>query len=242
VVCGYQKATFSFVEANSSKPDLGKHCQITVGDLTNIVFCSSDPTIDVGLIFLNPILECFRAQGKTPFFVSLDARMIPTRQQEADIEAIQQIVFVGYPNGMRDNVNLLPIARRGYTATPYAVDFNGLPLFLIDANVFQGSSGSPVLVLDDGPFASRGGLVVGQRAYFLGLVTSAYFQPVDGEIQFKQVPTQFVAVSKEQRYLNLGGVVKAKAIENTISECLKHYSVPQSVPTNSATTNNITPR
>jgi hypothetical protein len=42
-----------------------------------------------------------------------------------------------------------PIARRGWTATPVALDYSGKPMFLVDAPVFVGSSGSPVFVLDE---------------------------------------------------------------------------------------------
>ena len=40
----------------------------------------------------------------------------------------------------------MPILRRGTTATPIALNFEGRPEFLIDAAVYPGSSGSPVFV------------------------------------------------------------------------------------------------
>jgi hypothetical protein len=230
VVNGFASATFSFVQSKDGKPDLGQKCEVTVPNLQNLVFYDPDPKIDVALIPLAPILRYFDANGKTPFYRSLSKDLVPSQASAEDLSAIQSIVFVGYPNGMRDEKNLLPIARRGFTASPYVVDFNGLPLFLIDANVFPGSSGSPVMVLDEGAYASHGGIEAGSRVYFLGLVSQAYFQPVDGEIQFKPMPTQFVPVFKEQRFLNIGGVIKAKAILKTISEFLKANPIPASSP------------
>jgi Trypsin-like peptidase domain len=230
VVNGFKSATFSFVRGKDGNPDLGQKCEVTVPDLQNMVFYDPNPQIDVALIPLEPILRYFKANGKTPFFRSLSKNLVPSREAAEDLNAIQSIVCVGYPNRMRDEKNLLPLARRGHTASPYVVDFNGLPLFLIDANVFPGSSGSPVMELDQGTYTSGNNIIGGSRAYFLGLVSLAYFQPVDGEIQFVPMPTQFVPVVKEQRFLNIGGVIKAKAILNTMSEFVKANMPPSSLP------------
>ena len=230
VVNGFASATFSFVQSKDGKPELGQKCEVVVPNLQSMVFYDPNPQIDVAVIPLVPILNYFKANGQTPFYRSLDKELVPNREAAEDLSAIQSVVFVGYPNRMRDEKNLLPLARRGYTASPYFVDFNGLPLFLIDANVFPGSSGSPVMVLDQGAYAFHGGIKAGSRAYFLGLVSLAYFQPVDGEIQFVAKPTQFVPVVKEQRFLNIGGVIKAKAILNTMSEFVKAHFPPNSTP------------
>jgi hypothetical protein len=225
VINGFATAAVSFVQIKNGKPDLGNKCEVTI-PIQRLVFYDPNPQIDLALIPFVPILSYFSSVGQTPFYRALSEDLIPSEAAADDLSAIQPVVFVGYPSGMRDETNLLPIARRGFTASPYIVDFNALPLFLVDANVFPGSSGSPVMVLDQGAFSSKGGLAMGSRAYFLGLVSSAYFQPVDGELQFKPMPSQFVPVVTEQRYLNLGGVIKAKAILNTISQFMKAHPIP----------------
>ncbi|MBI5466031.1 MAG: trypsin-like peptidase domain-containing protein [Candidatus Kerfeldbacteria bacterium] len=63
-----------------------------------------------------------------------------------DIFAGQRIIFVGYPKGFFDDLNFLPVARCGSIASIPAVDFRGKKQLLIDAQVFPGSSGSPVFV------------------------------------------------------------------------------------------------
>jgi len=230
VINGFASATFSFVQDKNGKPDLGQKCEITVPNLQNSVFYDPDPKIDVALIPFEPILENFKANGKTPFYRSLSKNLVPSQESAEDLSAIQPIVFVGYPYGLRDEINFLPIARRGFTASPYVVDYNGLPVFLIDASVFPGSSGSPVMVLDEGAYTSHRGIAVGSRAYFLGLVDQAYFHTEEGVIKFKPLPTQFVPVYDEHQYFNLGVVIKAKAILNTMSEFVKAYLPPNSLP------------
>lgn len=228
VVDGSASATFSFVQEKDGKPNLGQKCEVTVPDLQHLVFYNPDPKIDVALIPLAPILRYFEGTGQKPFYVHLDKNLVPDKNASEDLSAIQSIVFIGYPYGIHDEVNLLPIARRGFTASPYVVDYNRLPLFLIDANVYPGSSGSPVMVLDQGSYASHGGIAAGSRTYFLGLVDQAYIHTEEGVVKFKPLPAQFVPVYDEHQYFNLGVVIKAKAILNTMSEFMKAHPLPPS--------------
>ena len=53
--------------------------------------------------------------------------------------------MLGCPSGLFDEVNNLPIARRGITATPLPTySYNGKAEFLVDIACFPGSSGSPI--------------------------------------------------------------------------------------------------
>jgi hypothetical protein len=230
VVDGFASGTFSFVQNKDGKPNLGQKCVVTVPDLQNFVFYDPNPRIDVALIPLAPILRYFDLTGQNPFFVNLDKNLVPDKNAAENLSAIQPIVFIGYPYGIHDEMNLLPIARRGFTASPYVVDYNGLPLFLIDASVFPGSSGSPVMVLDEGGYTTKQGIFLGGRAYFLGLVDQAYIHTEHGVVRFMPLPTQqFVPVYDEHQYFNLGAVIKAKAIINTMSQFVKTY-VPSNSP------------
>jgi S1-C subfamily serine protease len=231
VVNGFDLGKISFVASKDGKPDLGHRCEVTIGDLPKAILLSSDPSIDIALIPLVPVLEHFKKEQKEPFFRALPRDLMPTDDAARELSAVQQILFVGYPSGIRDDTNLLPIARRGYTATPYVVDFNGLPVFLIDASVFPGSSGSPVLVFDQGMFSTRAATVAGSRIHFLGLVSEAYFQQHEGQVEFQKIPSQLLATYKTTQALNLGAVVKARAIFALIDEVIKNHPPPSPSPT-----------
>ena len=98
-----------------------------------------------------------------------------TEEQLKDLSAIEEIIFVGYPDSLRDEVNMTPITRRGITSTPLDQDFNGEPVFLIDASVFGGSSGSPVFILNQGSYTTPKALKVGTRIIFLGIVAESHY-------------------------------------------------------------------
>jgi len=48
------------------------------------------------------------------------------------LSAAEEVLMVGYPNGLWDRAHNLPLFRRGITATPASVDFNGCPEGLLD--------------------------------------------------------------------------------------------------------------
>lgn len=223
VVEGFDSATLSFIADKDGKPKLGEKCIVDIADLPKNVFFNLDSKIDIAIIPLFPILKHFESQGKKPFFRALERNLIPSASTESELSTIQPILFIGYPSGIRDEANLLPITRRGITATPYSVDYNNLPLFLIDATVFGGSSGSPVMIFDTGGFETGGGFVIGRRAHFLGLISEAYFHDQEGEVQFRTLPSAAIPLYKQRTYLNLGVVIKARAVFETIDQFLKKF-------------------
>ena len=65
---------------------------------------------------------------------------------EAQIAQGTSLNVIGYPLGFYDTVNNLPVTRSGSLASPFWTHFRGQPLFLIDANLHAGTSGSPVIL------------------------------------------------------------------------------------------------
>lgn len=71
----------------------------------------------------------------------IDSEIINTR----DINSFASVVIVGYPLGFHDETHNLPVYRKATIASCYGINFNGLPYFLVDANLHPGTSGSPVV-------------------------------------------------------------------------------------------------
>ena len=66
------------------------------------------------------------------------------------------VLFIGFPNDRYDFVNNLPLIRKGTLASMPNLDFNGRGEIVIDAQVFRGSSGSPVFIDWDGTYKLLG--------------------------------------------------------------------------------------
>jgi hypothetical protein len=63
--------------------------------------------------------------------------------------------MIGYPKGFWDRVNNLPVVRKGITATPIYIDYNGKKEFLLDIPIFSGSSGSPIVLFNEGSYSTK---------------------------------------------------------------------------------------
>lgn len=87
-----------------------------------------DPAVDITICPFGPLEAHVKAQHDVELFYRyVNTEMIPSPEQAASLDALESVTFIGYPNGIWDRKNLLPVARRGMTATPMAVDFEGSP-------------------------------------------------------------------------------------------------------------------
>jgi hypothetical protein len=214
-----RQVTISMIAATpEGLPALGKPASCSVGDVTSdIWFGHPDPRVDVAVMGLSFMANLLATQGNRPFYRCADASLSLNSASISELDALEEVVFVGYPSGLYDTANLLPIVRRGMTATPIAVDYRGLPAFLIDAAVFPGSSGSPVFILNQGMYRNRhNATVIGNRLILLGVLAEYYSRPVDGPV--REVPAQLVASVQEA--LGLGTVFRAETIEPCIDQFL----------------------
>lgn len=170
--------------------------------------------VDLCAMPIAPILEKGHQSGKQLFYAPLDMTLIPSAKDLADLTAMEDILMAGYPNGIWDEKNNMPVLRRGVTATHPNLDWNGKPEFLIDAACFPGSSGSPVFLFNVGGYAHKsGGMVLGTRVKLLGVLYAGPQHTVEGEIRIVKVPTLERPVSVSAIPNNLGIVVKARKLE-----------------------------
>lgn len=65
--------------------------------------------------------------------------------KDAIVDLGERVTVLGYPEGLVDKHNYLPIQRSGSIASAYGESFQNCPKFLLDANLHGGTSGSPVI-------------------------------------------------------------------------------------------------
>ncbi len=198
VVEGALDGVIELVERSGDQPLLQKRVRAQI-DAT-VLHARTDSRLDIALIPLGPLLNQLDSSGRPVFFRSIGPEIVPAFDVVSELAAVEEIVFIGYPSGLRDEHNSMPLVRRGITASPVWNDFGNDPVFLIDAGVYPGSSGSPVFIMNQGSYATKGGLVVGTRLWFLGVITS----------------TMLRTEATGNAYLGLGRVVKSSAVKNAI--------------------------
>jgi hypothetical protein len=111
---------------------------------------------------------------------------------EDDCDALEPVLLFGYPENIYDRMHLLPIARRGMTATVPWVDFDNAPQFLIDIAGYQGDSGGQFsLWIKDSvsrmiPLFQVGGFISSASLGCLGSVSKCSWS--EGRYQRNMVP------------------------------------------------------
>ena len=215
VVKGAVKGKFQLHEADASvepKPS-GRFVNIELDNFEQLWFPHPDAGVDLCIMPFQPVRELAVNNGKQIFHVQFDQSLVPTPALWEQLTAIEDIVMAGYPNGLWDSSNNLPIVRRGITASHPAFNFCGRHEFVIDAACFPGSSGSPVLLFNSGSYGTRdGGLVIGSRVALLGVLYAGPQMNAEGKIVAKPIPVNFVPVSETKLMIHLGYVVKAEEI------------------------------
>ena len=213
----------TFNQSDGEKPILGKVFTIEYPNFEKQWIGHPQQDIDVAIMPFAPVLNELSNKGVQIFFKSLTPDLIPSdKLLREEIDAVEDIVFVGYPSDVYDRRNLLPVVRKGITATPISVDFEGKPAFLIDASIFPGSSGSPVFLCNIGSYSPKGkGLVVGSRIFFLGVVASVFIRKDLNTIELIHIPTGKIPVVATTQMVDLGIVYKAIVIKELIEDFLK---------------------
>lgn len=180
-------------------PRNGNYFTFSLGRFEQRWIPHPNPDIDLCIMPMAPIEKELEKKRISIFYVSFDASSLPQKETMESLGPIEDIIMVGYPNGIWDKTNNLPIFRKGITATHPKFDYNGKEEFLIDAACFPGSSGSPVLRLN-------GGMML------LGVLYAGPQYMVNGEIEIVNVPTVQKQMAVSRIPNNLGVVMKSKMI------------------------------
>ena len=214
VIAGGTKGTFKITTAKEDgSPNDSKHLDVLIENVESRFIKHPDDGIDLAVLPIASLIEEAKKKGEKLFYRSFGKGLIPTVDDEAAFTAVEDILMVGYPNGIWDSVNNLPVFRKGITATHPSKEYNGKSEFMIDAACFPGSSGSPVILYNVGSYASKtGGTIIGSRIKFLGVLYAGPQHTVSGDMQVVQIPTQNIPVAISRIPNNLGNVIKAHKI------------------------------
>jgi len=192
-------------------PLVGQHITIELDRFESRWVPHPEAQVDLCVMPIAPLLAEAAAAGKTFFFITLEESLLATHAELSDLSALEEVLMIGYPNGIWDATNNMPILRRGITATHPNLDYEGRKEFMIDAACFPGSSGSPVFLFNTGGWTDRKGntMMGGVRVKLLGLLYAGPQHTATGEVRIVNVPTQQRAIAFSTIPNNLGLVIKA---------------------------------
>ncbi len=214
VVAGAVKGRFILtLQKSDGDPDIGSTHGFELNNFQSFWHPHPDSSVDLCAMPIAPLVSMAEAQGKKFFYVTFDKSLIPTATEIDEMMGMESVTMVGYPNGLWDSINNLPIFRRGVLASDYKRDWNGKKEFLIDAACFPGSSGSPVMLFDIGSYQTKKGNFFGSsRIKLLGILYAGPQHTVEGDVRIVMVPTAQKAVSVACIPNNLGIIIKSEKL------------------------------
>lgn len=192
-----------------TRPTLSLNESFTVTYQTKCFFHSKH---DLCFTFANPLFEEVKKRtGKSVFSIQLSEDIIYDSKKLESLSALEKVVMVGYPNGLWDKTHNYPLFRQGYTSAHPAYDFNREGVGVVDMACVNGSSGSPIFILDEGAYFDKNtkSITMGERCIFLGILFAGpqTFYPIEMiniDVKLQQKPLPFT-----RSLINLGYYIKS---------------------------------
>jgi hypothetical protein len=168
---------------------IGSNFAVELGGEENWIM-HPDQDVDLAVISVSTILTDVYRKDNPPRISFFEINDLPRESLVQILPPLVDIVMTGYPIGIWDSTNNMPILRRGITATAYNLDYEGKAEFVIDAACFPGSSGSPVCLVSEGQLALRGGLGLGGSHFaLLGILYAGPQFTAEGTLTVETIPT-----------------------------------------------------
>jgi hypothetical protein len=219
VVAGAQALTLTLslmpLGENNLRDDLSgvefTNQEFTIADLSRSVIEHPSPDIDLCAIIVGPLINEIR-QYRNLRHAFLNESWFPDAATRSVLRPVEPVIMVGYPNGLWDEVNNMPIVRAGLTGSHPLIDWNGKKQFIIDAACFPGSSGSPVFLFEDGMYRNGDGYSPGTRICLLGILWGGPLYTIEGRIEQRTIPTGSTDIPVMNSMMNLGFVIRYDAL------------------------------
>lgn len=227
VISGAVSGTLSFPGGDENGPLLGDPIQVHLADFESRWIPHPDPNVDLAAFILSPVFDELKAQHRKPTVLCLVPITTSLTAKDSDLEELsgaEEVAFIGFPNGIWDSKSGLPVFRKGITASPPEIDFEGRPEFLIDASVFGGSSGSPVFTFSSGVNFKNGQLRT-SAIKFIGVVTAVFFRTETNGVRQQPIPTLHAQVVDTREMLDLGIVTKSRCVTELCQHISKMHGI-----------------
>lgn len=164
-----------------------KYHDITIDDFEEHWIFHDDKNVDLCILPVAAHIDIahFLEQGLVFDIDWIDGSIIPSEEDAKGLGAIEEVIMIGYPDGIMDEVNMKPIVRSGITATSLQDDYDGKKEFLIDIACYGGSSGSPVFIYKEGAYIGRDKqMKIGVHLLFIGILFEGWDELVEEEHLF----------------------------------------------------------
>lgn len=140
-----------FIRENINGSIEWKPISLTQKQLLSSLKLHKQNEIDIALIDISSYMQAMindmsKKHGtQNVYFPTTLSNLNLPENQPFTIDVTSDIIVASYPKGFYDELNKFPIVKSGIIASAWGSNFNGLPIFQIDAQLFPGSSGGLVI-------------------------------------------------------------------------------------------------
>ena len=123
--------------------------ELTGAELGRRLHVSQKESVDIAVVDVNDSLnqEVKQLLGERLQVLNFSGptqEQLPDRSQ-VEVQPGDDVLVIGYPMGLYDQFNKLPVLKKGILSTPIGLHFHGLDAFLLDFKYYEGSSGSLII-------------------------------------------------------------------------------------------------
>lgn len=186
VVEGAVKGLVRFHASTREKEIVGQ-CEYIVDDFEKQFYLHPNEDVDLCAMPIAPLYTLAAKDKIQPYYKSFSMKQVINKEGFQNLTPAQDILAVGYPNGLWDSTNNLPIFRKGIISTVPSIDYMGKEQFLIDCGIYPGSSGSPVFKTEQKINIETGDLF--ESINLIGIVFATYNHNAQGQMAITKIAT-----------------------------------------------------
>ncbi|QSX09568.1 trypsin-like peptidase domain-containing protein [Alkalibacter rhizosphaerae] len=203
------RLTFTQKDTSGQEPEIGKTMTFPISDIVKNLHIHSNPSVDIAVMSVTGLFISFPFL----FFKAIGYEMLADFAEE-ELSVAQNVAFIGYPDNRFDQKNNLPLIRTGVISSHPKVNYNNEPIFIIDAQVFPGSSGSPLIINLSVEHWKTGNITIGgtPKIKLLGVVAATMIR----NNKLQSLSTSKSSVLSTQEVIGLGIVYKSTALKEII--------------------------
>ncbi|MHB1107981.1 MAG: S1 family peptidase, partial [Lutibacter sp.] len=102
-----------------------EHFTISFDNFESFWKLHPETDVDLCAMPIAPFINEANKNGDKLFYIPLTKDLLITEKHNEELTALEEVLMIGYPNGIWDSVNNMPIFRKGWTATNPLLDYNG---------------------------------------------------------------------------------------------------------------------
>ena len=141
-----QEGRITLIQGQNRSPILGKGYTLDIENFSKLWFCHPDDSLNVAVTPFVPFVKHVENTGVNIYFDSFTESSIFPSNKHEKLTIGDEVLYLGYPKNCWDEKHLLPVFRKGMLALPFTMAYQGKSQSLLDAQITEGSCGSPVFL------------------------------------------------------------------------------------------------